>query len=69
MLDRVFHDRLEEHGRNDHLQAGGIKLLDDAQLVAAKADDLDVEIIVDELELLAQLDEAVGLFSAGGAES
>ena len=44
----------------------GVDLLVDAQL-RAEADDLDVEVLVDRLELLAQRDEVIGGCAAAGA--
>ena len=43
------------------LEAGRIEFLHHLQLVAPEADDLDVEIVVDEFELLAQRHERVAL--------
>src|ERR1700739_4947511 len=52
MLDGIFNQRLQQHAGNDHIERSRIDILDHAQLVGAKADHFDVEIIVDELEFV-----------------
>ena len=60
VLDRIFHQRLEQHGGHQHLQRFRLEFLDDAKLVAAEAHDFDIEIVVDELDFLAQRHKRIG---------
>ena len=59
MLDAVFDERLQQHARNHGFERRGIEILDHPELVAAKAYDFNVQIIVDELDLLSQRDERI----------
>src|SRR5690242_8860451 len=59
VLDGVLDQRLQEHAGDDGIERRFVEILDHAQLVAPEAHNLDVEVVVDELELLAQLDEGV----------
>src|SRR5207253_1704770 len=54
VLDRVLDQRLQDHAGDVCLERLGIKLLGYPQFLA-EADYFDVEIIVDELDLFAQL--------------
>src|SRR5882762_93007 len=59
MLDRVLDQRLEKHRGDHHIQRLRIEFLHNPQLVASKADDLNIEVVVDELYLLAQRNERI----------
>ena len=59
VLDRVLDQRLKDHARHDDVEGVGADLLVDLQL-RAEPDHLDVEVLVDRLELLAQRHEMVG---------
>ena len=58
VLDRVFHQRLQDHAGHDRVERVGADLFFHLQL-RAEPDDLDVEVFVDRLELLAQRDEMI----------
>ena len=58
VLDRVLDERLQDHARHDHVERLRRDLLVDAEL-RPEADDLDREVLVDRLELLAQRDEVI----------
>ena len=57
VLDGIFDDRLQQHAGNESFERLLVDFLEDLQLVAAEANHFDVEIVVDELELLAQRHE------------
>ncbi len=57
VLDGIFNHGLKQHAGDECLESLVVNFLEDLKFVAAKADDFDVEIIVDELELFAQRDE------------
>src|SRR6185437_9034661 len=61
VLDAVFHQRLQQDGGNYDVQRFRIKILIDAKLVAAKAHDLDIQIIVNEFNFFAQLHKLIML--------
>ena len=56
VLDRVLDERLQQHARDDQIQRGRIDVLLDAQ-GRAEANDLDVEVLVDRVELFTKRDE------------
>ena len=58
VLDRVLDERLQDHAGHDDVEGVGADLLLDLEL-RPEADDLDVEILVDRLELLAQRHEVI----------
>jgi hypothetical protein len=60
MLDRVFDERLKEHGGDDDVEGVVGDLLDDLELVA-EADAFDVEIVVGEVQFFAKRDEGVSI--------
>src|SRR5262245_17337050 len=68
MLQAVFYERLQQHGRDNHVERVRIQVFVNAQLVAAKADYFDVQVVVNELDLFAQLDELV-VFAEQAAEN
>jgi len=53
VLDAVFDQRLEQHAGNHGFERRRIQILDDLELLASKAYDFNVQIIVDELHFLA----------------
>src|SRR6185436_10170201 len=57
MLDRVFDNRLQNHAGYEAAEGRSVNLLFDSQLVLAKANLFDIEIIIDELQDLPQRDE------------
>ena len=57
MLDGIFDHGLQQHAGDEGFESVVVHFLEELKLVAAEADDFDVEIIVDELELFAQRDE------------
>ena len=59
MLDRVFHQRLQQHAGHHHIERCRLQFLHHSQLVAAEAHDFNVEIVVDELEFFVQRDKGV----------
>src|SRR6185437_7925754 len=59
VLDGVFYQRLQQHAGDHHIQRCGIEFLHNLELVTAKAHDLDVEIVVDEIDLILQRNECV----------
>ena len=61
MLDGVLHQRLQDHAGHEKVERGWLQFLYHFQLVTAEARDLDVEIIVEEFELLAQRHERISL--------
>ncbi len=61
MLDGVLHQRLQHHGGHHHVESDGIEVFHHAQFVAPEAHHFDIEIIVDELHLIAQVDEGIAL--------
>jgi hypothetical protein len=67
VLDGVFDEGLEGHGRNFGLGEGGGDVDGGAEFFA-KANALDVEVAFDEGEFLAEGNEGVGARVEGGAE-
>src|ERR1039458_8964094 len=61
MLDRILHQRLQDHAGHKKVERGRLEFLDHLQLVTPKARHFDIEIIIEELQLLAQWDERVSL--------
>ena len=59
VLDRILHQRLQQHARHDHVERLGADPLVDTQL-RTESDDLDVEVLVHRLELFAQRHEMIG---------
>src|SRR5580704_10038200 len=57
VLDGIFDHGLKQHARDKSFESLVVNFLEDLKLVAAEANDFDVEIIVDEFELFAQRDE------------
>src|SRR5579863_6200175 len=57
MLDRILDQWLQQHARHHHIERRWIEFLYDTQLLTAKADDFDVEIVIDKLEFFAQRSE------------
>src|ERR1051326_5793933 len=68
VLDAVFHERLQKDCGDHDVERFRVKVLVDAQLVAAKADNFDIEIIVDELNLIAQLHKLI-MFAQQAAQN
>ena len=60
MLDRVLHERLQDHAGHDGIERVRADLLVDLQL-RPEADVLDVEIFVDRFQLFAQRDKGFRL--------
>src|SRR4029077_15478126 len=60
VLDGIFDQRLQQHAGDHDVQGMRIEFFDYAQFVTAKADDFDVEVIVDELQFLVQRDKRIG---------
>ena len=58
VFDRVFDERLQQHAGQDEVERCWIDILLDLQ-ARAKAHVLDVEVLVNRFELLAQCDEVV----------
>src|SRR4029453_11172409 len=58
VLDRVLDKRLQQHARNDDVERVWADLLDHLQLWT-EADDLDVQIFIDGLELLTKAHEMI----------
>src|SRR5947209_12076827 len=61
MLDAVFHQGLQQHAGYHDIEGFRIKMFVDAQLLPAKASDLDVEVIVDEFHFFAKLHKFIVL--------
>src|SRR5208282_2242802 len=59
VLDAVLDQRLQQHAGNHDCQRRRVKVLDNLELVPSKAHNFNVEIIVDELHLLAQRNERI----------
>jgi len=57
VLDAVLDQRLKQHARNHGFQRRRIEIFDNLELVAPKAHHFNVQIIVDELDFLAQGDK------------
>ena len=68
MLDRILDERLKNHAGHDHVQRVGADVLGHLEL-GAEADDLDVEILVDRLELLPQRHEMIGCAQQAAQEA
>ena len=66
VLDGIFHQRLQQHAGHHHVERIRIEFFHHFQLVAAKADDFDIEIVVDEINLVLQGHEGVAANAAGG---
>ena len=58
VLDRVLDQRLQDHARHDEVDRVRVDVLHHFQL-RSEADHLDVEVLVDRLELIAQRDEVL----------
>jgi hypothetical protein len=58
VLDRVLDERLQDHARHDDIERVRADLLADAKL-GPEANDLDVEVLVDRLQLFTQRDEVL----------
>src|SRR5258707_396578 len=54
VLQAILHHGLEQHARHKRFQGGIVNLLHDVQIVFSESRHLDVQVIVDELQLLAQ---------------
>ena len=67
VLDGVFNHGLKQHAGNESLESVLFNFLENLKLVAAEADDFDVEIIVDKFKFFAQRDECFGACAANGA--
>ena len=61
MLQGVFDDRLQEHAGHKRVQGILIYVLENLQIVAAKAGYFDIQIIVDKIEFLLQSHKSVVL--------
>src|SRR5215468_8010196 len=61
VLHAVLHQRLKQHAGDNDVQSLRIQVFADAQLFAAEADDLDVQIIVNEFNFFAELHKIVVL--------
>src|SRR5580698_936413 len=61
MLNCVLDDRLQQHAGHERVERLLIDFLENLELVAPKADDLDVQIIVDEIKLFPQRNEGLML--------
>ena len=57
VFDGIFDHGLEQHTGNEGIERLGIDLLKDLQLVTAEADHLDIQVVIDEFQLIAQGDE------------
>ncbi len=63
MLDRVLHQRLQQHAGHHHVERCRIEFLHHPQFVRPEAHHLNVEIVVDEFHFFAQRHERSALFS------
>jgi len=54
VLDGIFHQGLQQHGRNHHVERVGFMFFDHVKFIPAEADYLDIEIVVDKLQLFPQ---------------
>ena len=54
MLDRIFHQRLQQHARNHDFQRLRVKLFDHFQFVPSKTDHFNIQIVVDEIDFFLQ---------------
>src|SRR6266403_5783480 len=61
VLQTILHNWLEEHAGDKGLEGLFAELLDDFEIVSAKAGHLDVQVIVDELQFFAERDEGLML--------
>ena len=61
VLDGVLHQRLQNHAGHQMIERCRLQFLHDSQLVVAKARDLDIEIVVEKFQLLAQRNERIAL--------
>src|SRR5258708_15568011 len=59
VLDAVLHQRLQQDAGDNDVERVRIEMFVDAQLVPAKADYFDIEIVVDKFDLFAKLDELI----------
>src|ERR1035438_226053 len=60
MLDAILDERLQQHARNHRFKRWRIEVFDDVEFVTAKAHDFNIEVIVDELDLLAKRNKRIG---------
>src|SRR5260370_7682499 len=61
MLDAVFHQRLQQDAGHNDVECVWIKMLVDTQLVPAKADYFDIEIVIDKFDLFEKLNKLLML--------
>ena len=54
VFEAIFDDGLQKHAGDEGFERFIVDVLDDVEVVAAEAGDLDIEIVVDEFELFAQ---------------
>ena len=54
VLEAIFDHGLQKHAGDKGFESFFVDVLDDVEVVAAEAGDLDIEIVVDEFELFAQ---------------
>src|SRR5262249_47551763 len=59
VFDRILNQRLQQHAGNHDVERCRIKLFYDTELVAAEANNFDVEIVVDEIDFVLQRNERV----------
>src|SRR5262249_40209399 len=57
MLDRVFHEWLQQHAGHDYIERCRIEFLHHLQLFPAETHNLDVEIVVDKFQFFPQRPE------------
>ncbi len=57
MLDGIFHQRLQQHAGNHHVERGGIEIPHNIQLVPPETQHFNIEIVIDELKLFPQRGE------------
>ena len=58
VLDGVLDERLQDHARHEHVHGGRVDVLLDTKL-RPEPDDLDIQVLVDRRQFLAQTDEVV----------
>ena len=58
VLDGIFHQGLEQHAGHHNVERLRIEILDHLQFVAAKANDFNVEIVVNEINFVAKRTKA-----------
>ena len=59
VLDRVLHQRLQQHAGDHDVERRSFEFLHHAQLVATEADDFNVEIVVDEFHFFTQRHKSI----------